>query len=298
LKILADPVLSYPAGTVWRVQTADVLARGPGFSVSAVACADEHPRWSQPEIRVGYGLVLVGRGWFRRRAGGVAATVDPTVGYLCLPGEQESFAHPAGGDRCTYVELSADLWQQMAGDRPRPARTAVHVDARLELAHRRMLAAASGDADYGLAGELLALVAAAVRRTVAGPAPARDPGGGSAPGRRKDAAMVSAAREAVVAGHPAAEGLFPLAELLEVSPYRLSRAFSREEGMSLTHYRNRVRVSRALERLAAGERSLAMLAADLGFSDQAHLTRTVRAHAGHTPAALRRLLREKPAAAS
>jgi AraC-like DNA-binding protein len=62
-------------------------------------------------------------------------------------------------------------------------------------------------------------------------------------------------------------------------------------GMSLAQYRNRVRVSRALERLAAGEESLGVLAADLGFCDQAHLTRTVRAYAGHTPAALRRLLR-------
>jgi AraC-like DNA-binding protein len=60
--------------------------------------------------------------------------------------------------------------------------------------------------------------------------------------------------------------------------------------MSLTHYRNRARVSRALERLAAGERSLGILAADLGFADQAHLTRTVRAYAGHTPSVLRRLL--------
>ncbi len=60
--------------------------------------------------------------------------------------------------------------------------------------------------------------------------------------------------------------------------------------MSLTRYRNRVRVSRALERLAAGERSLGVLAADLGFSDQAHLTRTMRAYAGRTPSVLRRLL--------
>jgi AraC-like DNA-binding protein len=283
---------------VWRVLTADVLASGPGFTVSAVTCADEHPRWSPPETRDGYGLVLVGRGWFRRRAAGAATTIDPTVGYLALPGEPESFAHPAGGDRCTSVALSADLWRQLAGDPARPVRTAVHVDARLELAHRRMLAAAgSGDTDHALAGELLTLVAATVRRTVADSSPARAAAdGASAPGRRRDAAMVNAAREAIAAGHPAASGLFPLADLLEVSPYRLSRAFSREAGMSLTHYRNRVRVSRALERLADGEHSLAVLAADLGFSDQAHLTRTVRAHAGHTPAALRRLLGEKPAA--
>jgi AraC-like DNA-binding protein len=220
------------------------------------------------------------------------------VGYLGLPGEQESFAHPAGGDRCTAVAIAPDLWRLLAGDLARPERTAVYVDARLELAHRRMLAAAaSGDLDHALAEELLALVASAIRRTVAAPTPARPPGTAQtrARARARDAALAAAAREAINADHPAAGGLFPLAELLGVSPYRLSRGFSRELGISLTHYRNRVRVSRALERLAAGERNLGVLAADLGFCDQAHLTRTVRTHAGHPPAALRRLLQPSPA---
>ncbi len=181
------------------------------------------------------------------------------------------------------------LWRLLAGDQARPERTAVYVDARLELAHRRVIAAAaSGDTDHALPEELLALAGAAIRRTIAGLTPARAPGD-AAPARVRDAALAAAAREAIAADHPAARGLFPLAELLGVSPYRLSRGFSRELGMSLTHYRNRVRVGRALQRLAAGEPSLGVLAADLGFSDQAHLTRTVPAHVGHTPSALRRL---------
>jgi AraC-like DNA-binding protein len=49
----------------------------------------------------------------------------------------------------------------------------------------------------------------------------------------------------------------------------------------------RLRVRAALERLAGGERQLARLAADLGFADQAHLTRAVRAETGATPSALR-----------
>ena len=60
--------------------------------------------------------------------------------------------------------------------------------------------------------------------------------------------------------------------------------------ISLTRYRNRVRVSRAMDQLAQGERSLADLAARLGFADQAHLTRTIREHLGHAPSTLRRLL--------
>ena len=61
--------------------------------------------------------------------------------------------------------------------------------------------------------------------------------------------------------------------------------------MSLTRYRNRVRVGRAMDRIENGDSGLAALAADLGFADQAHLTRTVREQLGHTPTALRRLLR-------
>jgi AraC-like DNA-binding protein len=61
-------------------------------------------------------------------------------------------------------------------------------------------------------------------------------------------------------------------------------------GVSLTHFRNRVRVGRALDRIAGGEENLAALAADLGFTDQAHLCRTLRAHVGQPPSAVRRLL--------
>ncbi|WP_189033541.1 helix-turn-helix domain-containing protein [Nocardia rhizosphaerihabitans] len=51
-----------------------------------------------------------------------------------------------------------------------------------------------------------------------------------------------------------------------------------------------MRVGQALDRITDGETSLADLAAHLGFADQAHLTRTVREHLGHTPTALHRLL--------
>jgi transcriptional regulator GlxA family with amidase domain len=127
-----------------------------------------------------------------------------------------------------------------------------------------------------VAEELLGLVAAAVR------APALAPRGGRE--------LVAAAREAM----GAASGLWGLAELLGVSPYRLSRAFSAELGVSVTRYRNRVRVGLAMDRLAGGERDLAGLAAELGFADQGHLCRTVRQHLGHTPTAVRRLLSPAP----
>lgn len=173
----------------------------------------------------------------------------------------------------------------MAGADASPVRQSVYVGARLDLAHRRVLASArTGDVDHAVTEDLLGLLSVTVGQAVDGTVPV-----GDRPDR-DDAVLVAAARHAIGAAHPASGGLLPLAELLGVSPYRLSRSFSRELGVSLTRYRNRVRIGRALDRLDAGEDSLAVLAADLGFCDQAHLCRTMRQYLGHTPTALRRLL--------
>ena len=102
------------------------------------------------------------------------------------------------------------------------------------------------------------------------------------------AEAVEDARE-VIAAHPGMD-LFELACRVAVSPHHLSRIFSQRTGETISRYRNRIRVRMALERLAEGERSLAGLAGDLGFADQAHLCRVVRSEVGHSPARLRKRL--------
>ncbi|WP_406105281.1 helix-turn-helix domain-containing protein [Micromonospora globbae] len=257
------------------MRTAVILARHPDFRVQAVSCRDDHTGWSAPEPSRMYEMVLPRRGGFRRLGRGGAEFVDPTLGYLAVPGEEQRFAHPAGGDECTSVHLSARLWRDLFAQRPAPA--VVHLDARIDLAHRLLLAAAARpDPDFAAAERLVRLVGVA-----AAPAP-------DAPER--DRRLVEAARAALHDGGPEAGGLLPLARALGVSPYRLSRSFQALLGVPLTRYRNRLRVGRALDLLAAGA-GPAAVAAELGFADQAHLTRTVRAHVGHTPGELRRLLR-------
>ncbi|WP_231499961.1 helix-turn-helix domain-containing protein [Saccharothrix sp. NRRL B-16314] len=252
------------------------LAASADFRVDAVTCVDSHPGWSGSEVVDEHVMVLVRRGRFRRRARDGVFEVEPGTAYLNVPGEEAEFAHPAGGDVCTAVWLGPGLWRSIVGEE-RPARTAFYVDAAVELAHRRVVA--GGDVEFGVAEGLVRMVGAAVGRVANRPLP------GAA-----DRRVVAAARAAVLAGAPESAGLVPLAGSLGVSPYRLSRAFSSEVGVSLTRFRNRVRVGQAVERLEAGEEDLAGMAADLGFADQAHMTRTVRDHLGHTPTALRRLL--------
>jgi hypothetical protein len=78
---------------------------------------NDHTRWSAAEVRSDYRLVLVRRGRFRRLVS-EPVDLDPTVGYLGVPGEEERFAHPAGGDACTSVNLSPEL---LVGPAARPA---------------------------------------------------------------------------------------------------------------------------------------------------------------------------------
>ncbi|MEV4624320.1 AraC family transcriptional regulator [Asanoa sp. NPDC049573] len=252
--------------------TAVSLVRQPAFAISAVTCHDDHTGWSKAELRDRHGVVLVRSGRFRRLTRGAVTEIDPTVGYTTTPGAEEQFAHPCGGDESTWLTLTPQLWSGITT-------STFYVDARLDLAHRQVLTATrAADMDYALVERLLVLLANAFGPPV-----------GTA---TVDREYVAAAREAITAGHPAATGLVPLAHHLGVSPYRLSRAFPRELGVSLTRFRNRVRVGHAMQRIEAGDPHLGRLAADLGFADQAHLTRTVHAHLGHTPTALRVALKE------
>ncbi|MFC7450811.1 helix-turn-helix domain-containing protein [Rhodococcus daqingensis] len=267
------------------MQSAVQIAELPQFSAWAVTCAGEHAAWSEPECHDDHRLVLVRAGRFLRRADGAESVLDRTTAYLGRPGEEERFAHPAGGDLCTSIDIGAELWHSIAGDCGTQRAPDLYVDARVELWHRRLLrAAGSSDVGFAVAEEVAGLVAEIAPRVGGGAVPARIRSG--ARGR----ALAAAARAAILDEVPGSGGLIPLADLLDVSPFLLSRTFTAVTGVSVTRYRNRVRVGRALARLEEGERDLAGLAADLGFADQAHLTRTMRAHLGRTPSGVRALL--------
>ncbi|QFU86829.1 Transcriptional activator FeaR [Amycolatopsis sp. YIM 10] len=242
----------------------------PHFAVRVVECSDDHARWSAPEWTSDAEVVLVRRGRFRVDAHGGRVTVDPTTGYLHPPGREIRFAHPAGGDVCTSIALPGEVLT--AGDRS----LAVRVDARLELAHRVLLRTGADPAFAG-AEAVVDLLRLALRR---------EPDETPAPGRHE---LADRAREAVLADEDGG-GLVALAHRLETSPSHLSRTFRHHVGMTVSRYRNRVRISCALQRIESGETDLAGLAFALGFSDQAHFTRTMRRELGHTPGRVRALL--------
>ena len=77
------------------------------------------------------------------------------------------------------------------------------------------------------------------------------------------------------------------AECVGLDPASVSRGFGRAYGVSPKRFRLEAKARHAVRRLPYWQGSLAALAAELGFADQAHMSRAVAAMTGHAPARFR-----------
>jgi AraC-like DNA-binding protein len=262
--------------------TSSALLDADGLRVADVVCTCGRSPISAPEPSRGWALVLVRRGVFRRNADGDERLLEAGAAYVSRPGEEERFAHPAdGGDACTAVVLSEDLRAALLNGEPDlPLAASVEVGRELDLRHRLLVAALRRGEDGG--EQALELAAGILERLSPGRTAL------SATERRRRA-LADDAREAL-AVDPSLS-LPALGRQIGAAPHHLSRVFKVHNGHTITEHRRRQRVRAALERLAAGDADLARVAADAGFADQSHLTRTIRAQTGTTPSALRAALR-------
>jgi len=89
--------------------------------------------------------------------------------------------------------------------------------------------------------------------------------------------------------YPGDVSLANIAGAAHLSSYHLTRVFKKATGMSPHQYLVQVRVNsaRSLLTAGAGDRSLAEIAAAVGFADQSHLTRHFKRMLGITPKQLR-----------
>lgn len=86
---------------------------------------------------------------------------------------------------------------------------------------------------------------------------------------------------------PPATTVNRMARDFSLSPRTLQRLFARHVGAAPKHVLQRFRRQRAVDRLSEpGGPSLARIAAELGYSDQSHLTRDFRATLGRGPSSL------------
>lgn len=258
---------------------------GDGVEIADVACAHRRGHGRTDEQSGGHALVFVRRGCFLRSADGVESLLDPTLAYCMNPGEEQRYDHPHDdGDDCTLLSLDADLAASLWGGDPMLPCEPLPTSPQIDLEHRLLLSACRARTDShemlerGLVLSARALEQADPRRVAAG-RPATT---------AAHRALADGAREILAASTE--RSLPDLARALAVSPHHLSHVFRAATGHTISRHRMRLRTRSALERLTGGERNLARLAADLGFADQSHLCRVVRAEMGHTPAALRAAL--------
>lgn len=259
-----------------------------GIQVGDTACRHRAGRGHTVEVADGHALVFVRRGCFVRAADGAESLLDATVAFCRLPGQEVRYDHPGdGGDDCTVIALNPEAVASLWGGRTElPGRPLPTVPA-IDLQQRLLLASARRGADAHELYERAIGLSAGLLET-------HDPravASGRPTTRRERAAAVDAVRELLAAdpGRP----LPQLARQASLSPHHLSRTFRAATGHTIARHRMLLRARLALERLAGGERNLARLAAELGFADQSHLTRVVRALTGRTPATLRAALADE-----
>lgn len=266
------------------------LLTGADVSVTSIACPGDGTTSVQELVGSSmYELCLVRSGSFLLRGSVVEGSAvevfaDPTVCLFGSPEHVVQVTHPRpGGDLDTCVFLSEEVLASLGGVSGLPARSPR--TREVSWLHRLLLARCWRPHPDPLTVEetALTLFVAALEhaepgRTTAGQPAARD--------RRR---LADEARAALVAD-PTISRVVDLARLLGCSPHHLSRLFREQTGYGLAQFRTALRIELALERLMQGENSLARVAADLGFADHAHLTRTMRRSLGRTPSAMRALI--------
>ena len=267
--------------------TTRLLTRDDNYSIEDAHIRVDHESWLPAEHHTDYRVMFVRSGTFRLRVNSRTMLVHPVLAYLVRPGDEQQIAHRADVvDECTRLTLSSALMRELTDGAPPPVSQLVLTSGRLDLMHRTTVARARGDGD---AFELLERVLRLAEGVIAA---AGRPAG--RPSRAVAARLTEAARE-LLAADPVTLSLTETARRLGVSPSYLSRSFHSSVGMSLTRFRTQMRVRQVLDRIESGEQSLARIAADLGFADHAHMSRTVRNEVGHSPSALRSLLAAVPA---
>jgi AraC-like DNA-binding protein len=243
-------------------------------------CPVDFEHWTDDTPQVKYRISFARAGAYLRRMNGVESIADSTTVMVSRPGDEVAVAHPFGcGDEFTILEADSGTepeWDAVSGE--------YRVTDELSLHHRRLVSLARRGIDKLELGERLAVLIDRV--------PARYPRERrwSPQTVRAHRKLALGATEALIgSGYEA--GLEDIASHLSCSPHHLSRVFSDVMGLTLTEYRNRLRVSEVLKDLQDGAENLRELAIRYGFADQAHMIRVVRRHHGAAPGTLQKLLK-------
>ena len=255
-----------------------LLQHSAGLKVERVVLHEKSTEWSSSYVVPSRRLVLPASGATEFRTAGRSMLLDGLTA-LCLPTGQPYQMKPCmGGVTRASIVVSAQSGKGDALPRPDAWRLAPRALLRLRC-HWRALALGR-EHEAPTQALLRQLLQSAVR---------------AAPGEEWPMAeAVQRARRFMVARTAAMDGvpwtLLDAADAACSSPFHLARAFRRHTGLSLHQYRQQLRLAAALQRLEEGERHLAALAHEAGFSSQSHMGAVFRHALGVTPAHARQAL--------
>jgi AraC-like DNA-binding protein len=231
-----------------------------------------HPTWTVAVIERGAAEFDVDA--THHRAGrGELFVLEPEAVHTGMAAIREGWQY-----KVLYVDPDLlPAWDQSDAPAPRAARWTVFRDHALRDALLRVHQALAEEPDDGLAADEAALRALDALRPHLRPA---------RPSRTRAQPEHAAVRRAATLLRERWNERVPLAEVAAaagLSRFELVRRFHAQTGMTPHAFRTNLRIARARALLAAGEPP-AVVAAECGFADQAHLTRTFRRVVGVTPA--------------
>jgi AraC-like DNA-binding protein len=276
-----------------------VLYRSPVVTVTEVHCRPRDHRCGGEETTGQHQIVFVRRGCFVKHVHRREVVADPNQVLFFTRGEPYRVSHPvAGGDECVTLTLPPEgLRDLLQSGTPS---TGERLDRPFERSHcpsgpltDLLQRAVFHVLRHGRAPDLVAdeLLLTLLGRVVGQAQPSV---GARARQMRPDTARahrtLAAAAQTVLAGKFTER--LPLAELsraVHSSPYHLCRVFQQQCGLTISGYRNRLRLRAALERLACGEHDTTALALDLGYSSRGHFSDSFRREFGLAPRTFRRL---------
>jgi len=223
-------------------------------------------------------LCLVEGGAFVERVARRREACGPGTVRLSRPGTEHDLTAGAFGARCTLLEFPG-TWLEYSGTASAPSLFVQ--DAACAAGLVAALDGNGPDRDFRVESAFWELAATFARRSrLRGP-------GGAPPWLRR-------VRDRLAVPEEAPPALRALAREEGVHPAHLARAFREHFGLTAGEWSRRARLDRARHLVTATDRPLAAIAAELGFSDQAHLTRRFRARYGVPPGRARRLVDAYP----
>jgi AraC-like DNA-binding protein len=244
-------------------QDRSTLAAGFGVRVERVVSHAAGDGWSAVYRTASTRLLLPDTGAVELRRAGGDLLADPLTAFALATREPYQLRPwQAGGPRATFVVSMDD---ESDASLPTTDAWLLTPAARFRLqCHWRDL-----EAGIEQVAGTMRLLPRLLRGSIAAP--------------QREARQVRRARRMLVERPGARLSLDDLADAACTTPFHLARLFRRQTGWSLHQYRHGLRVAAALARLQAGERDLAGLAHDLGYSSQSHFGALFRRAVGVTP---------------